>query len=179
MAIRNRLKQTISASVGAWAVTNGIRAKHQAVRQWRRWDPKGGGLLDPTSVGEENKTFLIRVWKPLPSRSVSGGLGLLQMVSEPNTKRCAQRGRWDPKGGGLWDPTSVGEENETFLIRVWKPLPSRYVLKPWGWTVICNELKQTISASGGLGLLHYYLWLCHTKPRIAGNSEGEPSNNVD
>ena len=26
----------------------------------------------------------------------------------------------------------VGEENETSLVRVWKPLPSRHVLKPWG-----------------------------------------------
>ena len=29
----------------------------------------------------------------------------------------------------LWDLTSVGEENETFFIRVWNPLPSRRVLK--------------------------------------------------
>ena len=35
----------------------------------------------------------------------------------------------NPKGGGLWDPTSVGKENETFFIRVGKPLPSRYLLK--------------------------------------------------
>ena len=41
---------------------------------------------------------------------------------------CQQR-RWAPKGGGLCDPSSVGEENETFFIRVWKPLPSRRVLK--------------------------------------------------
>jgi len=33
----------------------------------------------------------------------------------------------------LWDPTLVGEGNETFLIRVWKPLPSRHVLKSWAW----------------------------------------------
>ena len=32
------------------------------------------------------------------------------------------------KGGELWDPTLVGEGNETFFIRVWKPLPSRRVL---------------------------------------------------
>ena len=29
----------------------------------------------------------------------------------------------------LWDSTSVGEENETPFVRVWKPLPSRRVLK--------------------------------------------------
>ena len=63
-----------------------------------------------------------------------------------------QQGRWPPKGwiegvphqlkkgtsaskdakswrGGLWDPTSAGEENETPFIRVWRPLPSRLVSK--------------------------------------------------
>ena len=32
------------------------------------------------------------------------------------------------------DGTSVGEENETFFIRVWKPLSSRHVLKSRGET---------------------------------------------
>ena len=46
---------------------------------------------------------------------------------------------------------SSGEGNETFFIRVWKPLPSRRILK----TLRGNpkeSLKRTISASGGLGL---------------------------
>ena len=30
------------------------------------------------------------------------------------------------KEGGLWDPTSVGEGNETFFIRVWKSLPNAF-----------------------------------------------------
>ena len=34
-----------------------------------------------------------------------------------------------PEGSGLRYPTSVGEENETPFIRVWKPLPIRHVLK--------------------------------------------------
>ena len=54
------------------------------------------------------------------------GLGGPTSIGEGN--EC-QRGRWAPKGGGLWDPTSVEEENETSLIKVWKPLPSRRVLK--------------------------------------------------
>ena len=29
----------------------------------------------------------------------------------------------------VWDPTSFGEENEIFFTRVWKPPPSRRVLK--------------------------------------------------
>ena len=32
----------------------------------------------------------------------------------------------------LGDPTTVGEGNEAFRIRVWKPLPNRRVLKPTG-----------------------------------------------
>lgn len=27
-----------------------------------------------------------------------------------------------PEGGGLWDLTSVEEENKTFFVRVWKPI---------------------------------------------------------
>jgi len=34
-----------------------------------------------------------------------------------------------PEGGGLQDPISVVEENEAFFIRVWKPLPSKCILK--------------------------------------------------
>ena len=34
-----------------------------------------------------------------------------------------------PKEGWIVDPTSIGEENETPFIRVWKPLPSRDIVK--------------------------------------------------
>ena len=51
------------------------------------------------------------------------------MVSELDTARCANKDVGSPKGGGFLDLTSVGEENETLLIRVWKPLPNRRVLK--------------------------------------------------
>jgi len=47
--------------------------------------------------------------------STGGRLGLLQVVSEPDTEQCAC---WAPKRDGLCDNTSVGEENETFLIRL-------------------------------------------------------------
>ena len=57
-----------------------------------------------------------------------------------------QRGRWDPKEGGLLDPTSIGEESETPFIRVWKPFPSKRVLK-----TLSESPKRTIFASGGLG----------------------------
>ena len=159
-------------------------------------------MWDPTSVGEENETFFIWVWKPLPSIcilkalrgspkespkrtiSASGGLGLLQMISKPDTGQCAneeaepwrgrtqgdmpartlgleggglggltsigewnecQRGHWALNKSGMWDPTSVKKENKTLFIRVWKPLPSRRVLK-----IERENSKRTISTSGGL-----------------------------
>ena len=89
-------------------------------------------------IGEENETFFIRVWKHLSSRcvlksfegklereslkrtiSATGGLELLQMVSDPGTgdvsvKRLSLEGGWTrdgvpartlgPEGGGLWVP---------------------------------------------------------------------------
>ena len=109
---------------------------------------EGGGLWDPTSAGEGNETFFIRVWKLFPRRRVL-------KTSRGSPKGKTQRGwqyllavglscyKWyhsqtsndvsartlGLQEGGLWDLTSAGEENETFFIRVWKPLPSRRVLK--------------------------------------------------
>ena len=62
------------------------------------------------------------------------------MVSEPVTEWCASKDA-GPQGGRLGDPTLVGEGNEAFLIRVWRPLTER------------ENPKMTISASGGFGLL--------------------------
>ena len=55
-------------------------------------------------------------------------------------------------GGGVDCEIPVGEENETFFIRVWKPLPSRHVLKTEG-KLERESPKRTISASGELGQL--------------------------
>ena len=44
--------------------------------------------------------------------------------------------------------TSVRVENESFFIRVWKPLPSIRVLK-----ILRKNSKRTVFTSGGLGLL--------------------------
>ena len=49
-------------------------------------------------------------------------------------------------------PALVGEGNEALLIKVWKPLPSRCVLKLRG-EARKGKPKSTISASGGFGLL--------------------------
>ena len=64
----------------------------------------------------------------------------------------------DPKGVDCEISQLVGEGNETFLIRVWKPIPNGHVLKTVRLTVIRNRPKQTISASGGLEGLDSYKW---------------------
>ena len=51
-------------------------------------------------------------------------------------------------------PHRLEEENETFLIRVWKSLPSRRVLETVRLLAMRNGPKQTIFVSGGLSLLH-------------------------
>ena len=73
-------------------------------------------LSDSTSVGEENETFFIRVWKPFPSISnfftesskwtifASDELGLLQMVSELDIGRCASK---EAQPGKEWTQSGV------------------------------------------------------------------------
>ena len=60
---------------------------------------EGGELEGPTSIGEGNECqrgrWVLKGVKPereSPKRTISanGGLGPLQMVSEPDTKRCAR-----------------------------------------------------------------------------------------
>ena len=46
--------------------------------------------------------------------SISGGLGLLQMVLEPNAGRCASEDTGLPNRCELLDPTWVGEGNEAY-----------------------------------------------------------------
>ena len=66
-------------------------------------------------VGENNEAFLVSVWKSLPGKrvlklegkpgrvsikrtiSASGGFGLLQMVSEPDTGQCASEDAGSPR----------------------------------------------------------------------------------
>ena len=43
------------------------------------------------------------------------------MISEPDVGRCASEDAGS-QGGGLLDSMLVGEKNETFFMRVWKPL---------------------------------------------------------
>ena len=85
---------------------------------------------------------------------VSGGFWVFQMVLESDIGRCASE-NVNSKEGWLWDPTSVGEGNETFLIKVWKSLSSRYVLKLWGWRrYVTGQNRQYLLAVG----LGYYKW---------------------
>ena len=55
-------------------------------------------------------------------------LGLLQMVSDPDTEHASEDA--SPHGGGIRDRTSVGGRNESFLTRVWKPPLNGSILKP-------------------------------------------------
>ena len=50
-------------------------------------------------------------------------------------------------------PKSVEEGNEAFLIRVWKPLPSRRILNFEGKPKRENA-NRPITVNGGLELLH-------------------------
>ena len=84
------------------------------------------------------------VSSPKKAISASGRLELLQMVSEPDTKQCANEDV-EPQGGG-----SHRLERGT---NVWKPLPSRHVLKPWE-KLGRKSPNRTISTHGRLGLLH-------------------------
>ena len=84
-----------------------------------------------------------------------------------------QRGRWPRKGeGGGWIVRSHigwgGERN--IFIRVWKPLPSRHVLKTLRESSKGENPKKTISASGELRPLHLN--------RGSASSSLKPSNKV-
>ena len=103
--------------------------RHEAVCQRGRWGSKGGGLWCPTLVWEVNKSSFIRVWKPSLGRCASL-LAVLQRGVD--TRRCASEDAGVRRGVDCDVPTLVGEENKTSFIRVWKPSPSRHVLKPWG-----------------------------------------------
>ena len=87
-------------------------------------------MWDPTLVGKGNKTFFIRVWKPLSSRRVLKPWGWRRYVTGQSGQCLLAVGLDCYK---LWDTTSVGERNEIFFIRVWNPFPSICILKPWGW----------------------------------------------
>ena len=56
----------------------------------------------------------------------SGALELLQMVSEPDTGLCANEDIGLSRGWIVRSHLERGKE--AFLIRVWKPLPSKCVL---------------------------------------------------
>ena len=60
-----------------------------------------------------------------------------------------------------WDPTLVGERNEAFFTRVWKPLPNRRVLK-----TLRENPKRTMSASRGLELLQLQTSKWHQPVRV-------------
>ena len=140
-----------------------------------------GELWDPTSVGEEDEIFLIRVCKSLISRRVLKSWGWWRYVMDQSkqyllvlTLGCY---RWYQtqtlNGGGLWDPISVGEEDETFLMRACKSLISKRVLKPWGWRwYVTNQSRQYLLVVG-LG------WKYGIRVRHRTNEDVESTKGVD
>ena len=116
-------------------------------------------MCDPTLVGEENETTFIRVWKPLLSKrvlktmrgslkmtiSASGGLGPLQMVSEPDTERCAseevepRRGQCPskdarPRKGVDWEVPHRLEKRTSASVPA-----MRLILKGGGHEAVCQQ----------------------------------------
>ena len=57
-----------------------------------------------------------------------------------------------PEGSGLWDLILVEEKNETFLIRVWKPLRIRPILK---------MLRRILKRKAKIGQYPLGLTLCY------------------
>ena len=126
-----------------------------------------GVETSPTLVGDENETFRIRVWKPLPNRRVlklvrngpkwtifaSGQLGLLQIVSELDTERCASKDARPPRGVDCEILHRLEKETEPFLIRVWKPLPTRCCYK---WYQ--SQTARTLGLQEGWIVRSYIGW---------------------
>ena len=87
----------------------------------------------------------------------SGGFRRLEVVLEPDIEQCANENT-GPKGGGLWDPTWVKKENDAFLIRVWKPLPSR----SWRRYVTSQSEQYLLAVSFGR-YRYIYLFKLYTQ----------------
>ena len=81
--------------------------------------------------------------------STSGELELLQMVSEPDTERCATLG----SQGVDYEILHWLERERNIPYKGVETSPVRHVLKIVRLTMIRSRPKRTISASGGLELL--------------------------
>ncbi|MED6174454.1 hypothetical protein PIB30_069145 [Stylosanthes scabra] len=101
------------------------------------------------------------------------------MVSEQEPGSVCQRRRWAPSGGWNVSPTSVGEGNETLLIRMWIPLPSKTRFDGLGShqrqnreVVHETHKADNILLAGGLGC---YKWYQSRSPdRCASEDVGLP-----
>ena len=104
---------------------------------------------------------------PKRTISTSGGLDMPVMTLGPEQGWIegptligegneSQQRHWAPKEGGLWDPTSVGEENEAFFTRVWKPLPSKHILKTLRGSPKGKTQRGQYRLAVGLGCYKWY-----------------------
>ena len=105
-------------------------------------DYKGGKSLPTIHV--------LKPWGEARKGYASGWFGAVTNDIRAQTPVGVLARTLSPKNGGLWDPTSVGEENEILFIRAWKPLPTRRVLRQ----PERESPERKISASSGLRLLH-------------------------
>ena len=125
-------------------------------------------VWDSTLVRKRTETFLVRVRRPLPNRhvlklwdwrqtiSANGKLGLLQMVSESDTRRSVAR-MLTPKEVDCEIPHRL--ERGTKHSFMWEPLPNRGILKLWGWRYyVMGQSEQYLLVLGMLMLLHLGKW---------------------
>ena len=100
-------------------------------------------VLEPDTgwcASEEAKPRRGWTWGCVPARTLGPKWGWIGGSHIDWRRKQVLARTLGPEGGGLWDPTSVGEDNETFFIRVWKPLTSGHVLK-----TLRESPKRTIS----------------------------------
>ena len=153
--VRSHIERTLSprggvlwdpTSKGRWTLKGVIVRSHIE----RTRSPRGGVLWDSTSKGcwtlkgvivrshiertlsLEGVDCEISHWlerKQVPARTLGPERGWIVR------SHIDWRGEQVPasslvlNGDELWDPTSVGERNEIFFIRIWKPLSSICILK--------------------------------------------------
>ena len=77
-------------------------------------------------IWKRNRESILTTYEYLRIIFASSGLGLLQIISEPDNRWYASEGV-GPQGRWIVDFTTVGEENKTFLNKGVETSTSRHV----------------------------------------------------
>ena len=179
-ARKGKPKEGNTCSWWAWAVTKGIRARHREVTN-KDAEPKGSGGVPKGGIVRSHigwrggqiilhksvetftyqtrfKNFEGKSERENPERIISadGGLGLLQMVSEPDTGRCASEDIELQKRMDCEIPRRLGRETDKVDIS-----HVSYVLciagnrggerTPVDWD---TRLKIALTAAKGIAHIH-------------------------